>query len=338
MEQITEIDINKIKLNPNNPRKEFDNQKLIELTNSIKEKGLINPIRVKKIEGGYELICGERRLKAHKLAGKKTIKGIIKEYNSKSEEMIDSLIENLHREDLSSIDKENFIKELWDTKKYKDYNELSRVLGLSPNHIRNILFSKKIRDKIKIKDVSTRDIRETIPLKNIEDKTRLLEKVKKGEVNSDKIRNISIIINRSPKDVKEAFFSDKISIKQADKISKISNEKMREKLISTHDEIKKIDRNIERKVKEIIPKSNLKVIKTKEIILNFRNNALETQKSIKKTIQSLINCSSYFNLMDTNQLNDFKDFQNLFETNLINSLEVSEKISEKTKEIKDKFL
>ena len=150
MEQIKEIDISKISLNKDNPRKEFDEDKLKELSNSINEIGLINPIQVKKNQNGYELICGERRLKAHKLANKKTIKAIVKNYNSKSDEMVESLIENLHRTDLTSIEKENFITELWESGKYKTPTALAKIIGLSPSQTSIILNVKSVAEKYSV--------------------------------------------------------------------------------------------------------------------------------------------------------------------------------------------
>jgi len=327
---IVDIDISKIKLNPNNPRKKFDKEKLRELSDSIKERGLINPIQVKKVGNDYELICGERRLKAHKLANKKTIKAIIKDYNSKSDEMVESLIENLHREDLNSVEKENFITTLWETGKYKNRGELARAIGLSNQQTRTIIEVKGIRKKTSAgSDISTRDIREVIPAKLLEDKKKILGKVKKGEINSDKIREVAKVINKSPIDVKQAYFSDKISIQQADKISKIADDKTRKKMITAHKNIKSIDRSIERNFEDTKPKNKEETIKIKEIIENFRNNAIENQKTIQRTTESLLKCVKVINLMDEFQLKRLNHFQDLLEINLSNALQLSEHIKEK---------
>jgi ParB family chromosome partitioning protein len=90
--EINEIEVDKIKTNPNQPRKEFNKESLKELSSSIESRGLINPISVKRVGDGYELICGERRLKAFKLAGIKKINAIIdflsEEYQRKFEEVV----------------------------------------------------------------------------------------------------------------------------------------------------------------------------------------------------------------------------------------------------------
>ena len=74
-----EIEVSKIKVNPNQPRTEFDEEALNALQDSIKEYGVLQPVIVRKTAKGYELIAGERRLRASKLAGKQTIPAIIKE-------------------------------------------------------------------------------------------------------------------------------------------------------------------------------------------------------------------------------------------------------------------
>jgi len=330
MEQIKEINISEIKTNPNQPRKEFDKDKLKELADSISERGLINPIQVKKKGNGYELICGERRLKAHKLINKKTIKAIVKNYNSKSDEMVESLIENLHRDDLTSIEKENFITTLWETKKYNTKYELARAIGLKSCSINSNLSAKKMREKtFAAKSISTRIIEDVNPIKNIADKKKVFKQLEKGEINSEKVREVANIISKSPTDVKQAYFSNKISIQQASKISKITDGKLREKMIKAHKEIKKIDKSIEKNIEKQLPKTTNQLIKVKEVIENFRSNAIENQKTIQATIKSLINCMSYVNLMDGTQLKRLEHFQNLLEINLSNALEFSESLKEK---------
>jgi len=112
--EIKEIFIEKIKTNPYQPREEFDKEKLQELAESILSNGLINPITVRKENGDYLLVSGERRLKANKIAGLKTIIAIVKEYKDNSHIAIESLIENTHREDLSEPEKAQAMKKIWE--------------------------------------------------------------------------------------------------------------------------------------------------------------------------------------------------------------------------------
>ena len=100
---ITKINLSEIRSNPYQPRKTFDEDTLQELAKSIKEYGIIEPIIVKKAIKGYELVAGERRCKAAKLAGLETVPAVIKDFND--QEMMEiALLENIQREDLNAID------------------------------------------------------------------------------------------------------------------------------------------------------------------------------------------------------------------------------------------
>ncbi len=102
-ESIVELDIEELRPNPYQPRHVFDNEALEELASSIKEHGVFQPIIVKKSIKGYEIIAGERRFRASKLAGKKTIPAIIRDFTD--EQMMEiALLENLQREDLTVIE------------------------------------------------------------------------------------------------------------------------------------------------------------------------------------------------------------------------------------------
>ena len=100
---IVEISLSDLRANPYQPRKNFDEDSLNELALSIKEHGVFQPIIVKKSIKGYEIIAGERRFRASKLAGKTTIPAIIKDFSD--EEMMQiALLENLQRENLTAIE------------------------------------------------------------------------------------------------------------------------------------------------------------------------------------------------------------------------------------------
>ena len=100
---ITEIDINEIQPNKEQPRKKFDEDKLKQLAESIKEHGVVQPVIVKKEGEFYSLIAGERRWRAARIAGIRKIPAIIKDFTN-NEVMEISLIENLQREDLNPIE------------------------------------------------------------------------------------------------------------------------------------------------------------------------------------------------------------------------------------------
>ena len=100
---IVEINLDEIRANPYQPRKTFDEESLNELAKSIEEYGVIQPIIVKKSIKGYEIVAGERRTRAARIAGLKTIPAIIKDFND-NDMMEIALIENIQRENLNPIE------------------------------------------------------------------------------------------------------------------------------------------------------------------------------------------------------------------------------------------
>lgn len=111
---VTEVDIKKIKPNPNQPRKNFDVDALNELAASIKTHGIVQPIVVNDLgDGTYMIIAGERRWRAANICGLKTVPAVIRNYTDKQVKEI-SIIENLQREDLNPVEAARAIKELMD--------------------------------------------------------------------------------------------------------------------------------------------------------------------------------------------------------------------------------
>ena len=135
IEQVTYLKVNEIEPNKEQARKIFDEEAIEELSNSIKEYGVIQPIVVAKKENYYEIIAGERRWRASKKAGLEKIPVIIKDGNIQRNKEI-SLIENIQREDLNPIEKARGIKQLMD-----EYNltqqRVAEILGKSRSAIAN---------------------------------------------------------------------------------------------------------------------------------------------------------------------------------------------------------
>lgn len=134
---IKNIPIEEIRSNPFQPRRIFDEEKLRELSESIKEHGLFQPIIVKKSIKGYELVAGERRTKAAKLAGYTEIPAIIREFSD--EEMMEvALLENIQREDLNPIEEaeaySNMLKKTNITQE-----ELAKKVSKSRSYITNVI-------------------------------------------------------------------------------------------------------------------------------------------------------------------------------------------------------
>ncbi|MGX8852970.1 ParB/RepB/Spo0J family partition protein [Amedibacillus sp. YH-ame10] len=132
-----EVDVDDVKPNPYQPRKVFNDEKIQELSDSIKLHGVFTPILVKKAVKGYELITGERRLRASKLAGLKTIPAILMEFDDQQMMEI-ALLENIQREDLNAIEEAQGYEKLIKKLGYKQ-EELANRIGKSREHVANML-------------------------------------------------------------------------------------------------------------------------------------------------------------------------------------------------------
>ena len=146
-DDIVMLDINELRSNPYQPRQNFDEEKLQELADSIKEYGVLEPIIVTKSVKGYEIVAGERRTKACKLAGVKKIPAIIREFNDNDMMQI-ALLENIQREDLKCIEESEAYSKLLKVLGITQ-DELAKKLGKSRSHITNMLGLLNLPDSVK---------------------------------------------------------------------------------------------------------------------------------------------------------------------------------------------
>lgn len=146
-EEIVDLNVDEIRPNPYQPRTYFKEEALEELAASIKENGIFQPIIVKKSIKGYELIAGERRLRASKLAGKKTIPAIIRQLSDEKMAEI-ALLENLQREDLNIIEEAEAYKKLIE-KLGITQDELAKRVSKSRSHITNIIGILRLPDEVR---------------------------------------------------------------------------------------------------------------------------------------------------------------------------------------------
>ena len=229
-----EIDINKIDVNPNQPRSNFDSAEIDSLSDSIKDLGIIQPITVRKINTSkYEIISGERRFRASKKAGLTSIPCYIRGVESKSDILKMSLVENVQRVDLDPIEIGLSYKRLIDEYKL-DIESISRIVGKDRSTISNYIRLLKldpiiqsgIRDRfltmghgralVNVDDKKVQlEIYELIISKNLS--VRQTEKIVRG-LNIKKANyNISSDVSRIYIDVTnkfEKFFGSKVRLKE----------------------------------------------------------------------------------------------------------------------------
>ena len=195
-DEIVEIPINELMSNPYQPRKVFDEEALKELSESIKEHGVFQPIIVKKSVKGYNIIAGERRTKASELAGLKTVPAIVRDFSD--EEMMQvALLENLQREDLSAIEEAKAYKSIIESLRLTQ-DELAKRLGKSRSHITNMLgllrLPLSVQDMVLYGKISMGHARVLSKLENSEQIEDLANKVINENLS---VRDLEVLTNES---------------------------------------------------------------------------------------------------------------------------------------------
>ncbi len=155
-DEIIEIPLSELRSNPYQPRKIFDEDALRELSESIKEYGVFQPIIVKKNIKGYNIIAGERRVKASKMAGLETIPAIVRDF-SDAQMMQIALLENLQRENLTAIEEASAYREIINALQITQ-DDLAKKIGKSRSHVTNMLgllrLPKPVQDLILTNQIS----------------------------------------------------------------------------------------------------------------------------------------------------------------------------------------
>ena len=190
-----EINIDEIRSNPYQPRKTFNEESLNELAQSIKEYGIIEPIIVKKSVKGYEIVAGERRTKAAKLAGLTEIPAIIKDF-SDQDMMEIALLENIQREDLNPIDEASSISEIIKMRGITQ-EEFAQKFGKSRSYITNLLgllrLPKSVQEKVKQGKLSMSHARCLSKLADEDQIIALAERIEKEGLN---VRDIERLLSK----------------------------------------------------------------------------------------------------------------------------------------------
>ena len=191
--EIVEIKISEIRSNPYQPRKIFDEEALNELASSIKEHGIVQPIIVKKSIKGYELVAGERRTKAAKIAGLETVPAIVKDFDD--EQMMEiALIENIQRENLNPIEEAMAYDSILRSSNITQ-DELAKKFGKSRSYITNSLGLLRLPDDTKkyVEDnkLSMSHARALSKLEDNDQINRLANKIVNENLNVRAIENIT---------------------------------------------------------------------------------------------------------------------------------------------------
>lgn len=184
MPRIIEVEIEKLRPNPDQPRTNFDAEALQDLAGSINAHGLIQPIAViedPENEGAFVIVAGERRYRAYKLLGKETIPAIMTSGNP--DEI--ALIENMQREDLSPIEEAEALAKLMERHKYKQ-EDLAKVIGKARTTVTELLnlngLPEEIKSECRTSDIASKSLLiEIVRLGKAEDQIKFWGDFKQGE-------------------------------------------------------------------------------------------------------------------------------------------------------------
>lgn len=213
---LTEVDINFVTPNHDQPRKEFDKEKLEELSASIKEHGIVEPILVQDRNDHYEIIAGERRWRAAKLAGMKKVPVIVRNYTERQIMEI-SLIENIQREDLNPIEEALAYKQLMTEYELTQEEVAARVSknrSTITNSLRLLRLSSKIQDMLIKKLISEGHARALIGIEDEKRQIEIAEKIVKDKLS---VRDVEKLVKANDKpekakkklsDEMEVFYQD----------------------------------------------------------------------------------------------------------------------------------
>jgi len=205
---LTELKITQIEPNMDQPRKQFDEEKISELAKSIKENGLIQPIVVSKDGENYKIIAGERRWRAARMAGLSTVPVYIKE-EIKGQKLLElALIENLQRQDLNSIEEANAYQAL-----ISEYGmtqeQVAEVIGKSrpkvANSVRLLSLDKRVQEMIISERISEAHARAILPIENKDKQYEIALMIEKKGLN---VREVEMLMRQKKKAPKKEKIED----------------------------------------------------------------------------------------------------------------------------------
>lgn len=250
LKDVMQVKLSEIRSNPYQPRKTFNEESLNELAESIKEYGIVQPVILKKSIKGYELIAGERRCKAAKIAGLEEVPAIIKEFTD--EEMMEiALLENIQREDLNPIDEAKSIDAILKLRGITQ-EEFSKKFGKSRSYITNLLGILRLPDSVKkLVENGSLSMSHARVLSKIDDGEKILtltEKIIKENLN---VREVEKLASNKDK-VKELKPDKLVSVAKYNMFQNIMSDKLNQNVKITKNKIEihfDGDRDLERILK-----------------------------------------------------------------------------------------
>lgn len=199
------VKINSVEPNRDQPRKEFDEDALLELSESIKQFGVLQPLLVQKKKDYYEIIAGERRWRAAKLAGIKEVPIIIKEYSN--QEIVEiSLIENIQRENLNPIEEATAFKRLleeFSLKQDEVAERVSKSRTAVTNSMRLLKLDKRVQQMVIDDMISTGHARALLAIENYEDQFMLANKIFDEKLSVRETEKLIKVLKNPKKEVKK---------------------------------------------------------------------------------------------------------------------------------------
>ena len=191
--QMREVPVSRILPNPAQPRLSYDEDSLTELADSIRERGVLQPILVRAVGHEYELIAGERRWRASKLAGRETIPAIVVEFDDQTALEV-SIIENLQREDVSPLEEAAMFRKMTQTFDYS-VRQLAQKIGKDKGYVENRLrltdAPADIRELLSLRRDTISHAYELMKIPDERRRRRLAKRVAGGELSLAKLRSLS---------------------------------------------------------------------------------------------------------------------------------------------------
>lgn len=251
------IPIDEVQPNPFQPRESFEIESLKELADSIRDVTIIQPIIVRRHGKGYQIIAGERRWRATQMAGLKEIPCIVKDV-TEERVLLESLIENLHRKDLTDIERENAIYELWENREalgIKTKAELAKALGVTENKVQDDIEAWEFRhEEAGIPPSAPTYIISRTRGLPVDERRKVIEKVERGEFQAKEAYTAIKVLRKAPTAIKKELLKSKsrVTPRMAETIiNRLPNKETQRTIIKEIEQFRLTENEVEDRVKEI---------------------------------------------------------------------------------------